>query len=79
MADDVPITAKYRDYHLTAPKRIFGDLTAEFSGWARHLEQETGDYLTQETTDLIMLELGVKSPKIKAPYRDYNITGPKRQ
>ena len=79
MANDVPITTPYRDYRITAPKRGFGDLTAEFSGWARYLEQETGDYILQENGDKIMVELGVKSPKLKAPYRDYNLTGPQRQ
>lgn len=79
MANDVPVTAPYRDYCLTAPKSKFSDLTAEFSGWARYLSQETGYYITQETGDLIMVELGVKSPKLKALYRDYYLTGPERQ
>lgn len=78
MANDVPVTAPYRDYYLTAPKGMSAETVALWSGY---LLKEDDDYLSQETatTDKIKIEIGVRSPQLKAPYRDYFLTASERQ
>lgn len=79
MANDISMTAPYRDYYLTAPRR--SATTQARGAWHILLNDGTSSVLLNDGASFLIfaLDSNLWTYEAIAPYRDYVLTAPKRQ